>query len=172
MRYRDEMLRPLLALTVALTSFAQSNSEGQPATSNVRAAAYPRIHSDRTVTFQLKAPTAQTVQVMPGGGSNGMGKGPFDMTKSGDGLWTATIGPVQPGFHYYWFSVDGVTANDPSTFTFFGWTQRSSGIDVPDKTIDFYDRKGRPARRRPRSLVFLQNHRRLAPDLRLHRARL
>lgn len=115
-----------------------------PASSNVRGSEYPRVHPDRRVTFQLKAPTAQKVEVTPGGGSNGLGKGPFAMTRSADGVWTATIGPVQPGFHYYWFLVDGVPANDPGSETFFGWGKQSSGIDVPDAALDFYEPKDVP----------------------------
>ncbi len=115
-----------------------------PATSNVRGAAYPQIHPDRRVTFQVKAPSAQTVAVMPGGGNNGLGKGPFPMTRDEAGLWTATIGPVQPGFHYYWLLIDGVPANDPNSETFFGWARQSSGIDVPDPALDFYEPKDVP----------------------------
>ena len=117
---------------------------GQPAVSNVRGATYPLIHPDLKVTFQIKAPTAQKVEVMPGGGSNGLGKGPFEMTKSADGIWTATIGPVQPGFHYYWLLVDSVPANDPSSETYFGWARQSSGIDVPDPSLDFYEPRNVP----------------------------
>ncbi|RPI24299.1 MAG: esterase, partial [Acidobacteria bacterium] len=61
-----------------------------------------------------------------------------------DGTWTATIGPVQPGFHYYWFLVDGVPANDPSSETYFGWGKQSSGVDVPDPALDFYEPKDVP----------------------------
>jgi enterochelin esterase family protein len=40
--------------------------------------------------------------------------------------------------------VDGFPANDPSTQTFFGWNKESSGIEVPDPTLDFYDIKDVP----------------------------
>jgi len=115
-----------------------------PAVSNVRGAAYPQVHPDRRVTFQWKAPAAQKVQVMPGGGNNGLGKGPFEMTRSAEGVWSATIGPVQPGFHYYWFLADGVAVNDPNSETYFGWARPTSGIDVPDERLDFYEPKDVP----------------------------
>ncbi len=131
-----------MVLPVILVAFLAAAAQAdQPATSNVRGAEFPRIHADRHVTFQLKAPTANKVQVMPGGGANGLGKGPFEMTRSEDGVWTATIGPAQPGFHYYWFLVDGVPVNDPSSETFFGWAKQSSGVEVPDPALDFYDAK-------------------------------
>lgn len=115
-----------------------------PATSNVRGSEYPRVHPDGRVTFQLKAPAAQKVEVTPGGGNNGLGKGPVAMTRDADGVWTATMGPAQPGFHYYWFLVDGVPANDPGSETFFGWGKQSSGVEVPDPKLDFYEPKDVP----------------------------
>jgi len=133
-----------LLLIAGVHALAQAPVDSQPASSNVRGAAFPRIHTDRRVTFQVKAPGARNVQVMPGGGSNGLGKGPFDMAKSPDGNWSATIGPVQPGFHYYWLLVDGVPANDPASETYFGWGRQSSGIDVPDLALDFYEPKNVP----------------------------
>jgi len=102
------------------------------------------IAQDRRVSFQVKLPTAQKVEVMPGGGANGLGKGPFPMTRSADGVWSTTIGPVQPGFHYYWFLVDGVAVNDPAADSFYGWGRHVSGVDVPDPTLDFYEPKDVP----------------------------
>jgi len=133
-----------IMLLTCLAVNAQVPSDGQPATSNVRGAEYPRISPDLHVTFQIKAPSAQKVEVMPGGGANGLGKGPFEMQRAADGTWNATIGPVQPGFHYYWLLVDGVPANDPSSETYFGWGRQSSGLEVPDPALDFYDAKDVP----------------------------
>lgn len=130
-----------MVMWVALAGAAMAQ---MPAPSNVRGAAFPRIEADRRVTFQVKAPGAHKVQVMPGGGSNGLGKGPFEMDRSPDGVWTATIGPVAPGFHYYWLLIDGVPANDPNSETFFGWAKESSAIDVPDPALDFYEFKDVP----------------------------
>lgn len=140
------MIRFLLAaaaMAAGQSALAQA-PEGVPAGSNVRGAQYPRILPDRRVVFQIKAPTAQKVQVMPGGGSNGMGKGPFDMTRGEDGTWTATIPPATPGFHYYWLLVDGVPANDPASETFFGWAKQASALEVPDPALDFYEFKDVP----------------------------
>jgi enterochelin esterase family protein len=132
------------ALFVTTLTLVAQPADSRPASSNVLGSAYPRIHSDLRVTFQIKAPTAQSVQVMPGGGSNGLGKGPFEMTRAPDGTWSATIGPVKPGFHYYWLLVDGVPVNDPASETYFGWARQSSGIEVPDPALDFYEPKDVP----------------------------
>jgi enterochelin esterase family protein len=76
----------------------------------------PEIHPDRTVTFRLRAPNASEVTV------NGSWDGGTDikMTKDGEGVWSATVGPLAPQLWGYWFMVDGVKALDPSN----GETQR------------------------------------------------
>jgi enterochelin esterase-like enzyme len=66
------------------------------------------------------------------------------MQRDDKGLWTVTIGPVVPGFHYYWLQVDGFACSDPATQTYFGWNKECSGIEVPDKTLGFYDIKDVP----------------------------
>src|SRR5262245_31340826 len=123
----------VLVLAVALGFWpAQSPDESKPATSNVMNAQYPRIHPDLRVTFRLVAANAQKVQLQPGGNDNGLGKGPIDMVRDEKGAWTVTLPPVVPGFHYYWFLVDGVPVNDTGSETFFGWGRQTSGIDVPE----------------------------------------
>jgi len=141
------MRRILLMVSMVVMSgvaWAQAADDSKPAISNLPGAEYPRVHSDLRVTFRISAPNAQKVQVIPGGNDNGLGKGPFDMQRDDKGVWTVTIGPVVPGFHYYWLQVDGLACNDPATQTFFGWNKECSGIEVPDKTLDFYDIKDVP----------------------------
>jgi len=48
----------LLCLLTCGLCWAQPAGDSQPASSNVMGAAYPGIHSDNRVTFQLKAPDA------------------------------------------------------------------------------------------------------------------
>jgi enterochelin esterase-like enzyme len=123
---------------------AQPPAVSQPVWTNLPGAEYPRVHSDLRVTFRLQAPNAQKVQLVPGGNDNGLGSGPFEMTKDEKGFWTVTTPPAVPGFHYYWFSVDGLAVNDPNTYTFFGWNKECSGIDIPDPQGDFYQVKDVP----------------------------
>ena len=47
-----------------------------------------------------------------------------------------TTDPVRPGFHYYELIVDGTHMPDPSSETFFGWAQQTSGLEVPDPAVD------------------------------------
>jgi enterochelin esterase-like enzyme len=114
----------------------KKTDESKPASTNVGNAAYPRIHSDLRLTFQLKAPDARKVSVV---GNFGLGKGgPWEMEKGDNGVWTVTTPPVIPGFHYYTFSVDGVSVNDPASDTFFGTGKPTSGIEIPERGVDFY----------------------------------
>jgi enterochelin esterase-like enzyme len=115
---------------------AQAADDSQPAVSNVRGAQYPRVHADLRVTFRLKAPDARKVQLHPGG--DGLGKGDLDMVKGDDGFWTVTTPPAVAGFHYYWFMVDGTVVADPSSETYFGWARQTSGVEIPEKGVDFY----------------------------------
>jgi enterochelin esterase-like enzyme len=121
---------------------ARQAGDSRPASTNVNNSAYPRIHSDRRVTLQLKAPEARKVQVV---GNFGLGKGgPWEMKRGEDGVWAVTTPPVIPGFHCYWFTVDGVRANDPASETFFGTGRPTSGIEIPEKGVDFYYPKDVP----------------------------
>lgn len=135
----------LFALFVAL-SFGSSLLTAQtetssPASSNVPGAQSPRVFPDRRICFTLKAPDAHRVEVA---GGDGLGKGPFPMTKGPDGVWTVTTPPAVPGFHYYWFILDGVQVNDPGSETYFGYNKETSGIEVPQAGVDFYDVKNVP----------------------------
>jgi enterochelin esterase-like enzyme len=125
-----------VALLACATCIAQAPNEAKPASSNVPGAQYPRIHADLSVTFGLKAPEAQKVQVR-------LGK-TYDMTKDAGGFWTVTIPPQVPGFHYYSLVIDGVAVNDPGSETFYGTSRSSSGIDIPEAGVDFYQIKDVP----------------------------
>ncbi|MEO2091022.1 MAG: alpha/beta hydrolase-fold protein [Gemmataceae bacterium] len=133
----------LLLLGIALVSARADDAE--PASTNVPRAEYPKVHADGRVSFRLKAPDAKKVQLQPGGSDNGLGKGPIGMDKAaGEGFWVVTTPPAVPGFHYYWFVVDGVAMNDPGSETVFGWGRPTSGIEIPEKGVDFYDTKDVP----------------------------
>jgi enterochelin esterase family protein len=109
----------------------------EPASTNVPGAAYPALDAGNRGTFQLKAPNAQKVSVS-------LPQGRFDMTKSEDGTWSVTTPPLEPGFHYYTFSIDGVSVNDPSSHAFYGTSKDSSAIEVPEPGVDFYTVKDVP----------------------------
>jgi enterochelin esterase-like enzyme len=124
----------VLVLALALRPIRAADP-GVPATSNVPGALTPSIHSDRRITFALKAPIAASVQIA---GGDGLGPGPFPMAKAADGIWSVTTPASVPGFHYYWFVLDGVEMNDPASETFFGYGKETSGIEVPENGADYY----------------------------------
>ena len=139
------MNRLLLAALFTFTLCrSQPADDSLPASSNVMNAQYPRVHSDGRVSFRVNAPNAQKVQIQPGGNDNGLGKGPLDMIRDEKGVWTLTTRPAVPGFHYYWLLVDGFAVNDPGSDTYFGWAKETSGVEVPEKGVDFYDARDVP----------------------------
>ena len=83
----------------------------------------PEVLPDRRVTFRILAPQAQGVRLTGGdmpalaGGGRGAtapsGPLPGQMTKSDNGVWQLTVGPVDPGAYRYNFNVDGVSVIDP-----------------------------------------------------------
>jgi enterochelin esterase-like enzyme len=123
-----------LALTQSAL-LARAEEQSSPAASNVPGALTPSIHPDRSITFTFKAPDAGSVQVA---GGDGLGLGPFPMTKGADGTWSVTTPPSVPGFHYYWLVLNGVSVNDPSSETYFGYGKETSGIEVPEAGAGYY----------------------------------
>ncbi len=106
-----------------------------PASTNILGADYPRIDSLSRVHFRLLAPDATSVSVS-------LGKVP--LTKGEDGFWTGVTQPQDPGFHYYTLKINGVDVADPSSETFFGAGRIMSGMEIPEKGVDFYDIKNVP----------------------------
>lgn len=73
----------------------------------------PEVHNDNSVTFRLKAPNAQRVQIT-GDFLPKKNSGIAEMTKSENGLWEYTSVPLDPEFYSYSFLLDGLKINDPS----------------------------------------------------------
>ncbi len=111
------------------------------ASSNVSGALNPRVFPDGSAFFTLKAPGGNVVQVA---GGDGLGKGPFPMTKNSDGIWSVRTPVAAPGLHYYWFVLDGVSVNDPGSETYFAYGKETSGIEIPEANVDFYALKQVP----------------------------
>lgn len=85
------------------------------------------VQADGRVTFRLKAPKAQEVKVQVG--ELKINKA---MEKGADGVWSLTIGPVEPGIYDYAFEVDGLRIADPNGEHVFGNRRGARGyLDVP-----------------------------------------
>ena len=134
----------LLAAAASASCCLLPAQECPPAPSNVAGAAYPCIHSDLRVTFRIVAPDAHKVRVTTNNVDSGIGKGPVDLVRDADGTWSVVVGPVVPGFHYYWYIIDGIEVSDPSSESYYGHNKELSGLEVPEKGADFYDLKDVP----------------------------
>lgn len=142
---KTKVLFLLFLFLLGLTSWAGNNesqdpqsespakddlSQGVPASTNVIGAEFPKIMPDNRVAFRIKAPEAQKVQI-------DLGK-KYDMLKNSEGVWETVTDPVVEGFHYYTVIIDGVAVCDPSSMSFYGMSRMASGIEIPEKGVDFY----------------------------------
>ncbi len=77
--------------------------------------AQPEILPDNKVKFTLSAPTATTVAVTGTlfSYTPGIGMGTAEMVKDDKGLWSVTVGPIDPEIYFYSFIIDGATIIDP-----------------------------------------------------------
>ncbi len=109
---------------------------GRPASTNIPGLKYPQILPDNRVIFRVRAPEAQRLQI-------DLAK-KYDMEKDTGGYWKLTTDPVVEGFHYYSLLIDGVPVVDPSSQTFYGMGRMASGIDIPDRDMEYYQAKDVP----------------------------
>jgi len=100
------MLCAALIVVLPTLTHAQTN---RPPTRNFQPITSPEVRADRTVTFRVRASGATNVSVSGEWGTNSTGFTPDER-----GIWTATIGPLDPGLYGYGFSVDGFRALDPA----------------------------------------------------------
>ena len=110
-----------LAIGFALPTFAQQK-DPTPSESTPEAKPAPtlgdhftQILPDRRVTFRLFAPKANAVEVVIGIKSATYEPQATitEMTKDPNGLWTVTLGPLEPNLYAYQFSLDGCAISDP-----------------------------------------------------------
>jgi len=84
----------------------------------------PEVRPDRTIVFRLRAPEAGRVNLSFGGSKT--------MTKDDAGVWSATVGPVEPEIYEYNFVVDGVRILDPGNPNLKnGRAPDASTVEVP-----------------------------------------
>ncbi|MGE5486962.1 MAG: esterase [bacterium] len=107
----------------------------------------PDVRDDRTVTFRLRAPEAK--QVLLSGvallAALGDTTKPIPFQKGEDGIWTLTIGPLEPDMYIYNFIVDGVRIADPNN-TVAGFTAMPpySTLVVHGNGPAYYDARNVP----------------------------
>jgi enterochelin esterase-like enzyme len=100
----------------------------------------PEVHADKSVTFRYLAPNAQMVKL-----SAQFEKAPVEMTKGEQGIWSVTVGPINPDIYPYSFQVDGITVMDPANVAFFPNERfKASLVDIPANNTSWYDIKDVP----------------------------
>jgi enterochelin esterase-like enzyme len=102
----------------------------------------PEVHDDRTVTFRLRAPQAKVVTLPSGAILTALGKGnePIPFIKGENGIWTLTIGPLDPNMYAYHFYVDGMQITDPAnTYAAFTAMPPYSQLIVHGSEPAYYD---------------------------------
>jgi enterochelin esterase-like enzyme len=72
----------------------------------------PEVMPDGKVIFRILAPKAGSVSLQASDIA-GLARGGPQFTKSENGVWESTIGPIDPGAYRYTFMVDGVSVMDP-----------------------------------------------------------
>src|SRR5947208_12410844 len=109
-----------LATAVALVAAVLVSLAGTAAAQPPKPLVSPEVAADHKVTFRLKAPKAEKVLLECGELSALLGGANKEMAKGDDGVWTLTVGPVDPGIYDYAFNVDGLRVTDPSSPDVFG----------------------------------------------------
>lgn len=113
-------LAALAAICLALPASASAQSWVQPVNS-------PVVHPDRTVTFYYPARGAKKVEL-----TGQFLRGNQPLQADTNGVWSVTVGPVEPNLYPYNFIVDGVAVSDPNNVSLFP-NERFKGslLDVP-----------------------------------------
>ena len=115
-----------LALVLTLGAAAQSPRPAQLQS--------PVVHPDRTVTFSFRAPDAKKVEL-----SGQFLKGNQLLQKDDAGVWSITVGPVEPNLYPYNFVVDGVGVADPANQDMFPNERfKASLVDIPGDQPSLY----------------------------------
>jgi len=97
----------------------------------------PDIAADRMVTFRLQAPAAGEVSL-----TGEFMKGSKALQKNGDGVWSVTVGPIEPEIYYYNLTIDGVRTidpNNPNVKTGSTPSTIQSVLEVKGSHASFYD---------------------------------
>ena len=94
------------AISICVSAQPRSNTYHTSTRSSTDRPVTPEILPDHRVTFRVKAPKATEVALALNGST--------PMTKAADGVWTVTVGPLEPGIYTYAFLIDGVRTVDIS----------------------------------------------------------
>jgi enterochelin esterase-like enzyme len=121
-----------LLLVLSLCAVVEAQQPAQPP-----AVRSPEVSADRRVTFRVRAPDASKVTVF----CECLASEPA-LTKGTDGVWSVTVGPIEPDIYEYHFTVDGVDNLDQRN-PVVKYNSRpnliESVVEVPGASPMFYD---------------------------------
>jgi enterochelin esterase-like enzyme len=128
-------LRMLLVLTIC--AVAPIGSAQQTPAQQQTPVRSPEVSADRRVTFRVLAPNASKVTVF----CECLNDEPA-LTKEASGVWSITVGPINPDIYEYHFTVDGVDNLDQRN-PVVKYNSRpnliESVLEVPSSAPMFYD---------------------------------
>jgi hypothetical protein len=97
---------PFTGALLALAAFGQAPRDSSPSNSLKS----PEVTADHHITFRVFAPKASDVTLT----GDWLGSTPAPkLTKDEVGVWSVTLGPLEPSIYIYSFTVDGVAIPDP-----------------------------------------------------------
>jgi enterochelin esterase-like enzyme len=105
-----------------------------------RAIVSPEVHPDQTATFRITAKEAKTVNLLIADI-----KITQAMEKNESGVWSVTIGPLEPDIYSYVFMVDGTHTVDPMNPNIKRGIGLSTNlVEIPGKEPAFFVEKAVP----------------------------
>lgn len=133
----------LMFAAMSVSAYAQDIKEDfKPSSKNQPGQEYPMVNSQGYGRFRVVAPDAKSVVCTLGLGG---AKGGTELTKGEDGVWTGTTAaPMDEGFHYYHYIIDGGVFNDPGANNYYGSCRWESGIEIPAHDAEFYAERDVP----------------------------
>jgi enterochelin esterase-like enzyme len=117
-----------------------------PADAIPKSAIVTEVLPDQRVIFRLKAPEARHVSVLVGFSNPPTVMAPsFPLKKDDQGVWSATVGPLQPDLYEVQFNVDGLLIADPGSSLPKPQRQvNTSLLEIPGNPPTFLDTRGVP----------------------------
>jgi len=114
----------IVLLTFLVIYLYPSDLSGQPGRQSFIS---PQVNPDRTATFRFMARNAKDVKL-----STQFVSGQQAMTKDENGIWSITLGPVEPDIYPYCFIVDGLQIADPkNSWVFPNEGFQNSLVEIP-----------------------------------------
>ena len=114
--YRFHLLGSLLMVTLCCGVYGQARQRQRTLVS-------PEVHADGRVTFLLRAPGVQKVTLAASFLDQAR-----PLARDEEGLWSITVGPLDPDIYDYHFVVDGLSIPDPLNPDVKVWRRQSRSM--------------------------------------------